>query len=189
MKQRNQFIKIVKKKIIAIICIVLVLLSQLALYTDVIAYDGQENIKTAINDHSEITIGDEKIKLIENENLRKTEEMDNLSWTRDVSSSIGSINISNNGKTVSMTGNSSLAGKNAIYIIPATPQEQTLQFDYTVEFGDSFNAAGVLLKMQQVGNTLTGYMLSFNNSFGENWYSVSGRKLWCTMDSYIFFRR
>lgn len=185
MKRRNQIINLAKNKIIAIICMVLVLLTRSDLYADVSAYDAQESINSVSNDNSEITINDGDIKIIDNENLRKTEEVEDLNWTQDMDSSIGTITFSNRGKEVNMTGNGSLAGKNAIYIIPATPQEQTIQFDYNVSFGDSFNAAGVLLKVQKVGNTLTGYMLSFNNSSGDNWYSAAGRKLWCNMDIYI----
>ena len=48
-----------------------------------------------------------------------------------------------------MIGNESLAGKNAIYVIPETPQKQIFQFDYNIDFGDSFDAAGVLMKVQR----------------------------------------
>lgn len=145
MKECNQIIKIVKKKIIAIACIVILLLSKLALYTEVIAYDGQ----SAINDRSEITINDEEIKVLDNKNLRKTVSMEQLNWTKDMSLSTGSISITNDGKTVAMTGNKKNEGKNSIYIIPEKPQGQTLQFDYNIDFGDSFIAAGVLLKVKK----------------------------------------
>lgn len=45
-----------------------------------------------------------------------------------------------------------------------------LSFDYNIEFGDSFNAAGILFNISdsnpdnEKSGTLTGYMLSFNNS-------------------------
>ena len=94
-----------------------------------------------------------------------------FSWQRDVSSSIGSISIVNNGKDVVMQGNETNAGKNAIWIIPNENQEQEFKFSYNIDYGDSFNAAGMLLRVKQSGNTLTGYMLSFNNS---NWYSAAG---------------
>ena len=38
-----------------------------------------------------------------------------------------------------------------------------LHFNYDIDYGDNYNAAGMLLRVQQNGNTLTGYMLSFNN--------------------------
>ena len=97
-----------------------------------------------------------------------------FTWQRDVSSSIGSISIVNNGKDVVMKGNETNSGKNAIWIIPNENQEQEFTFSYNIDYGDSFNAAGMLLRVQQSGNTLTGYMLSFNNSSGDNWYNAAG---------------
>lgn len=95
-------------------------------------------------------------------------------WQKDVSSSIGSISITNEGKNVVMKGNPSNPGKNAIWIIPEENQEQEFNFSYNIDYGDSFNAAGMLLRVQQSGNTLEGYMLSFNNTSGNNWYSAAG---------------
>ena len=97
-----------------------------------------------------------------------------FTWQRDVSSSIGSISIVNKGKDVVMKGNETNSGKNAIWIIPNENQEQEFTFSYNIDYGDSFNAAGMLLRVQQSGNTLTGYMLSFNNSSGDNWYNAAG---------------
>ena len=94
-------------------------------------------------------------------------------WQQDINSSIGSISITNNGQDVVMRGNPSNPGKNAIWIIPDGNQEQKFKFNYNINFGDSFNAAGMLLRVKQQGNTLTGYMLSFNKS-GQDWYSTAG---------------
>ncbi len=96
---------------------------------------------------------------------------DSFEWEKDVSSSIGSISITDGGKNVVMKGNSSKAGKNAIWIMPSGNQEQEFNFGYNINFGDSFNAAGMLLRVQRTGNTLTGYMLSFNNT---NWKNAAG---------------
>ena len=55
----------------------------------------------------------------------KTEQItsvENFTWQQDVSSSIGSISITNNGQNVKMTGNKSNAGKNAIWIMPTVNQ-------------------------------------------------------------------
>lgn len=98
-----------------------------------------------------------------------------FTWNKDVSSSIGSISITNNGQNVVMKGNSNNAGKNAIWIMPTQNQEQKFNFSYSIDFGDSFNAAGMLLRVKQEGNTLTGYMLSFNKS-GREWYTTAGNK-------------
>ena len=85
-------------------------------------------------------------------------------WQEDENLSIGSIDISPDGKNVTMIGNRKNPGKNAIWIIPEENQEQEFSFSYDIDYGDSFNAAGMLLRVQQSGNTLTGYMLSFNNT-------------------------
>ena len=94
-------------------------------------------------------------------------------WQQNINPSIGSISITNNGQDVVMRGNPSNPGKNAIWIIPDGNQEQKFKFNYNINFGDSFNAAGMLLRVKQQGNTLTGYMLSFNKS-GQDWYSTAG---------------
>ena len=109
----------------------------------------------------------------------QSEEVDiqnSFRWQQDLNSSIGDIDITGNGQDVEMVGNRTLPGKNAIWIIPEEvqgTQEQEFQFGYDIDYGDSFNAAGMLLRVQQSGNTLTGYMLSFNKSNME-WYTTSG---------------
>lgn len=112
--------------------------------------------------------------------VRKTEVITTFDWTQDVNLSIGNISIpiEDEGRTVNMTGNGSLPGKNAIYIIPASHQEQTLTFNYDVDYGDSFNAAGILLRIREQDGYLEGYLLSFNNPGGSSdWYSESGNQL------------
>ena len=54
-------------------------------------------------------------------------------WQKDVSPSIGSINITNNGQNVMMQGNPTNAGKNAIWIIPEKDTEQTFTFNYDID--------------------------------------------------------
>ena len=110
--------------------------------------------------------------------VRKTEIITTFDWIQDVNPSIGSITIQDEGRTVNMTGNQSLPGKNAIYIIPESHQEQTLTFDYDVDYGDSFNAAGILLRIREQDGYLEGYLLSFNNPNAySDWYSLSGNQL------------
>ena len=106
----------------------------------------------------------------------KTEEIEVFKWEEDVDTSIGQITISDNGKVVKMTGNQTDEGKNALYIIPEFAQEQILTFDYNVEFGDSFKAAGIILKVKKTNNQLHGYMLSFNNP-SQEYYSESNNNL------------
>lgn len=110
--------------------------------------------------------------------VRKTEIITTFDWIQDMSSSIGSITIEEEGRKVQMTGNGSLAGKNAIYIIPESHQEQYFSFDYSVDYGDSFNSAGLLLKIRENEGYLEGYILSFNNpDVSSDWYSTSGNML------------
>ena len=92
----------------------------------------------------------------------QTDMQNSFSWNRDMSSSIGNITTGTN--NVSMVGNSRNLGKNCLYAFP-TQQGNNYDFSlgYNISFGDSFNAAGMLLKVQKSGNYLTGYMLSFNN--------------------------
>ena len=111
-----------------------------------------------------------KISAIEAQNVNIAEGFE---WQKDVSSTIGSISITNGGKNVEMRGNRTEPGKNAIWIIPGQAQEQEFNFSYNIDYGDSFNAAGMLLRVKQDGNTLTGYMLSFNNT----WTSAAGGQL------------
>lgn len=97
-----------------------------------------------------------------------------FSWQSDVSSSIGSLSLTNNGQNVVMKGNRTNAGKNVIWIEPSGNQEQSFNFNYNIDFGDSFKAAGMLLRVKQTGtNQLSGYMLSFNKS-GQDYYTTSG---------------
>ena len=72
-----------------------------------------------------------------------------------------------------MVGNSLYSGKNAIWIIPEKDLEQTFTFGYNINYGDSFNAAGMLLRVEEDENILRGYMLSFNNTSGDNWHSTA----------------
>ena len=110
--------------------------------------------------------------------VKKTEIITTFDWIQDVDPRIGSITIEEEGRKVEMTGNESLPGKNAIYIIPESHQEQNFTFDYSVDYGDSFNAAGLLLKIRENEGYLEGYLLSFNNPSGySDWYSGSDNKL------------
>ena len=100
---------------------------------------------------------------------------DAFEWKEDVSTSIGSIEITNNGKDVYMKGNRTKGGKNAIWIIPDEEAEQKFTFDYDIDFGDNYNAAGMLLKVKEYSDRLEGYALSFNKS-DKNWASTAGGK-------------
>ena len=141
MRRKNQTFRTIKNKIISIVCMIVILLTNMSTYAKVLAYEK--------NDHPEITVKDEDIVIMDDKNLRKTESMENINWLYDSDPQIGNIEVTNGGKTIKMIGNESLAGKNAIYVIPETPQKQIFQFDYNIDFGDSFDAAGVLMKVQR----------------------------------------
>lgn len=118
---------------------------------DLLSSLSSKNVKTE-NDWVKITA-------IETHRLNIQDAFD---WQEDKDSSIGNITITEGGKNVEMIGNSSLPGKNAIWIIPTQDLDQTFTFDYNIDFGDSFNAAGMLLRVKEEEDKLTGYMLSFN---------------------------
>ena len=98
----------------------------------------------------------------------------NFPWIKDMSSSIGNISFdpqrSNN---VDMIGNTSKPGKNCFYYLDDNPNSQKFTFGYNLDFGDSFNAAGMLIGIKQEGSTLVGYMVSLNN---YNWRAASDSK-------------
>ena len=122
----------------------------------------RELIQQNVMSEAEIESGKVNIQAIDTQTIESQEE---FSWEQDVSSAIGSVSFQNNGKNVVMTGNRTNAGKNAIWILPEGNQEQHFNFDYSINYGDSFNAAGMLLRVRKNSNGyLEGYMISFNNS-------------------------
>ena len=143
-----------KRKVFIAVSIMTIILIIIALCVQAISKNNLENTKSIIAGRD----------VAKNE---ITQTIDQFDWEQDVDSAIGSITIEDNGKTVHMTGNPSLPGKNAIYIIPESHQEQIFSFDYNIDYGDSFNAAGVLLRVKKDGDTLKGYMISFNNQSGD----------------------
>ena len=122
----------------------------------------EELVAQNVMSQAEIDSGKVNIQAIDTQTV---ESQETFSWEQDVSSSIGSVSFNNDGKDVVMRGNSSNPGKNAIWIIPEGSQEQEFNFEYNIDYGDSFNAAGMILRVRKNENgTLEGYMLSFNNS-------------------------
>ena len=130
----------------------------------------EELIAQNVMSQTEINSGKIKISAIDTQTVTTQES---FNWEKSVNSTIGSVTFTNNGKNVSMTGNKTLPGKNAIWITPQGSQEQNFNFGYSIDFGDSFNAAGMLLRVRKnANNTLEGYMLSFNKS-GATFYKGS----------------
>ncbi len=142
-------------------------------YIDIVLAKGRttvnlDNFKTdmeeALADEG-IDISKVNIYAIESEEVNLQTAFE---WKEDISSSVGSISFANNGRDIQMRGNRTNEGKNAIWIVPEKETEQTFTFSYDIDYGDNYNAAGMLLRVKEEGNTLTGYMLSFNNP-GYGW--------------------
>ncbi len=150
--------------ILTTILILFSALAMLVIFSDKIFFSKGKDKYSASTLTGESTEIDANSKVDNNdEKLGKTDIISSFNWQQDISSSIGSITFEDQGKVVKMTGNQSNAGKNAIYIIPDISQEQVFSFDYDIDYGDSFIAAGVMLRVKKTDNTLSGYMLSFNN--------------------------
>ena len=108
---------------------------------------------------------------------QKVNIQDAFAWKQDVNYTVGSIQLINGGRDVVMKGNPSNPGKNAIWIMPDNDLDHEFTFSYNIDFGDSFNAEGMLLRVKEEGNALRGYMLSFNNPSawgGDNWQQAAG---------------
>ena len=145
----------------------------------------KELVRQNVMTQAEIDSGKLKISAVSAQNVTS---QNSFTWTRDVKhtddpkTNIGSIDITNSGKDILMIGNTKNAGKNAIWIIPENDMEQEFTFNYSIDFGDSFNAAGMLLRVQKVGNYIEGYLLSFNfpnestNKLRGTWYKATGEK-------------
>ena len=115
---------------------------------------------------------------VETLKAEEVETLETFSWQKDESETIGKITITGSGNNVEMIGNKTKPGKNAMWIMPTKNEEQKFTFGYDIDFGDSFNAAGMLLRVKQSGNNLTGYMLSFitTDPDGSAWRNAAGNK-------------
>ena len=94
------------------------------------------------------------------QNLQST-----FAWTQHIYSHVGSISIQNNGSRIQMYGNPSNPGFNKI-LTPNNQdpdiKEQTMSFDFSLDYGDSFDSGGVLLNTHLNENGLMdGYALAF----------------------------
>ncbi len=117
---------------------------------------------------------DARVESIKTEGVNLQEGFD---WITDVDSTIGDITIQDGGQTVAMVGNPSEPGKNAMWIVTEkTILKQVMTFDYTLDYGDSFSAAGVLLNVGDFGSYVEGYAITFNNcggTFGGSDYGTN----------------
>ena len=119
---------------------------------------------------SKQNINPDKVK-VQAISAQTVETQNSFTWQRDISSSIGSISLNETGNNVNMYGNPSNAGTNVMWIEPKDNEEQEFSMNYSINFGDSFNAAGMLLRVENDNGILKGYVLSFNNT---SWRNSSG---------------
>lgn len=99
-----------------------------------------------------------------------------FAWNQHVSPSVGSIAIQNNGSKIQMYGNPKNAGFNKIFSENNTDpdlKEQIIDFTFTLDFGDSFDGAGVLLNTHVTGNNMNGYALFFPKSGSAQLYQLT----------------
>lgn len=109
-----------------------------------------------------------------------------FTWNKDVSSSVGQIYFQNNGTKIQMYGNTSYAGFNKIYTSNNQDTEiskQEMTFSYTLDYGDSFDGAGVLLNTHVENGLMNGYAVFLPN-YGSvtvyqitNWSSSTGQDI------------
>jgi hypothetical protein len=103
-----------------------------------------------------------------------------FTWIQDVYSHVGSIYFQNNGTKIQMYGNTTYPGFNKIYTANNNDpdiKEQSMSFSYNLNYGDSFDGAGVLININVTNGVLNGYALMFRpNGYAQlykltNWYS------------------
>lgn len=121
--------------------------------------DYMNNFATALGTASNSI--DARVEKVE---TSKVDMQKAFQWETDVNGSIGSVGFQNNGSIVNIRGNRTNLGKNAIYIERDKQNPNiTFSFDYTLEFGDSISAAGVMFNLRRVGNTLESYAIVMPN--------------------------
>lgn len=88
---------------------------------------------------------------------------DGIAWNESqMSSRIGYITKSTDGLNVNMYGNPSYAGQNILYTLDYEGKI-SFAFDYNLSFGDSFNGAGVVVNLADVGNQLKATLIWIPN--------------------------
>lgn len=99
-----------------------------------------------------------------------------FTWKQDVSSSIGQISFQNNGSKIQMYGNTCNPGFNKIYNInnDTDISKQEISFSYNINFGDSFDGAGVLIGTSVNKGLMNGYALFVHHTFINVPYYTTG---------------
>ena len=104
---------------------------------------------------------------------------DGIAWnTSQMSSSIGSVQFTNNGLGVDMKGNPRRAGQNMMFCTDYRGKI-TFGFDYSLDWGDSFNGAGVVMNIKENASTIDCTIIWIPNRGGMGQagvYDVTYRK-------------
>jgi hypothetical protein len=101
---------------------------------------------------------------------------ESFAWNQDVYGHVGSINFQNNGTRIQMYGNTTNAGFNKIYTPNNTDpevKEQEMSFSYNLNYGDSFDGAGVLINTHVENGKLNGYALMFRQGGTAQLYKLT----------------
>lgn len=108
-----------------------------------------------------------------------------FTWIQNVDPSVGQIYFQNNGTKIQMYGNRRYAGFNKIYTNVNDPNinSQEITFSYTIDYGDSFDGAGILFGTNVVNNLMNGYAV-FLSRYGtvklyqlNNWSSSTNQDI------------
>lgn len=135
-----------------------------------------------MNNYSEEDISSDSIDAHGAADQVQQQTTSSFSWVRNINSSIGSLTIDGTGKNINFKGNQSNAGSNAIWYVPTQGSEQKFTFTYNLNFGDSFNSAGFLLRVKDsnpsssTSGTITGYAMVLGYRVSSGIYKFSRPK-------------
>lgn len=101
-----------------------------------------------------------------------------FTWNQhlNIDRNIGSIAFQNNGTKLQMYGNKRNAGFNKIFSSNNSDPDmlkQEMSFSYSLNFGDSFNGAGVLINTHMTGDLMNGYALFIRNNGNAEVYKLT----------------
>lgn len=134
--------------------------------------NATQSFANEFGDEASLSVMDVMVETVETSKVDMTKA---FQWKQDVNGAIGSITLANGGQNVVMYGNPTNEGKNAIWIPSTENGVQKFTFNYSIDYGDNFNAAGMLFNLVEGPGYLDAYALSFNNSGA---FSGSGGSIW-----------
>lgn len=134
--------------------------------------NATQSYANEFGDEASLNVMDVLVETVETSKVDMTKA---FAWKQDVDPSIGSITLQRGGQDVVMYGNPRNEGKNAIWIPSTDNGVQKFTFNYNIDYGDNFNAAGMLFNLVEGPGYLDAYALSFNN---RGSFSGSGGSIW-----------